>query len=428
MQTKVAKFAVQLCALALLAGCATTVAVSARFPARNPAAAELRKTAVWAFSGPGSRDFASALQAEITSARFDGAVYFTMVDGGQYEGRADAASAIEYGRRVGAEGVYFGQVMPGSVREEGYTGSGMRCVATNANGLCVKSAYVAVRCTRRVVTLEAQPSLVRVASGQVVYSSRKTASANTSWCEGGQPPATDQMMFAAARRQITTQIRLDIAPYNATLQATLKESSSGLPDGADTAFAAAVASAKKGDMGEACRQWADVDKISPNHVDTTYDLGVCAESSGDYVRALQQYERARTLAPKADNDIAASITRAQRLVEANKGVAQMEEKRAAEAAEVRRQAEEQEKVRASQAKAAKAAQDARRAKLVATHGAANAALIETGQVKVGMSAAAARAAKGAPLEVIKVPGGDEQWRYKGSSITISKGKVTYVGR
>src|SRR4051812_24446479 len=66
----------------LLAGCETpTVAVSARLPARYPAAAELRKATVAGFDGPGGNSFAATLEAQLATIQFDGARYFTVMGG-----------------------------------------------------------------------------------------------------------------------------------------------------------------------------------------------------------------------------------------------------------------------------------------------------------------------------------------------------------
>ncbi len=421
-------YAATIAVAAILAGCATTVQVSARFPARNPSAAELRKIAVSDFEGPDGANFASALEATLASAQFDGAQYFTMVDSGHRGGRAEARAAAAYGRSVGAQGVFFGQVETENMHNEGFQGLQSQCALNDANGNCKKYALVQVPCVKRVLEMAVIPTLVNVSNAQVVYSSRKGATSDASWCQGENPPLSDDQMVAAARNTILNDIRLDVAPYNATLRATLKESNDGLPEDAAKQFDAAVASAKKNDMGEACRVWGEVDKISPNHPWTVYDLGVCAESNGNYASALTLYQRARTLSPKADNDIAASVARAQQLLGAHGELAREQKVRDDQAAVVRRQAADQERQRKTQAHADKAARDAKHAQLVAKFGGQDATLIESGQVRVGMTMAAVLATRGNPSRREKVPPDSELWHYGSAEIGFTKGKVTHIGQ
>jgi hypothetical protein len=411
-----------------LSGCSTTVQVSARFPARNPDAAELRRIAVADFDGPDGNEFANALESSLASAQFDGAQYFTIVDTGNRSIRVEAKAASAYGRSVGAQGVYLGHVQTQSFQNQAFEGTVMVCVNTDANGNCTKLGVQVVPCTKRVLQMSVLPMLVKVANGQVVYSARKFASTDTSWCQGQGQQVGDNELVYGARNQILNDLRLDVAPYNATLQATIKESDDGLPDQAAKQFDAAVDAAKKHDMGEACRLWGEVDRSSADHPWTVYDLGVCAETNGDYTRALGLYLRARTLAPKVDSDVAESIARAQKLIGAHGELAREEKVRSDQVAAARKQAAEQERERQQQAKAAKAAQEAKHAKLVATYGAKNAGYVEAGEIHVGMSAAAVIAAKGNPSRREKVPPNSELWHYGSQEIGFTNGKVTHIGQ
>jgi len=71
--------------------------------------------------------------------------------------------------------------------------------------------------------------------------------------------------------------------------------------------------------------------------------------------------------------------------------------------------------------------EARHKQLVDTYGQAQADAIEGHTVLVGMSKDAVREALGAPDRVDTIPPDDEMWVYGPQRISISKGKVTYVG-
>lgn len=299
-----------------LAACGTTVQVQARFPANNPDAAQLRRVAVADFNGPEGDYFASSFEAMVGSAEFDGGRYFTLVDSGSRGHGAEARYAAEYGRRVGAEGVYFGQLASANFDNSRYEQTENRCVEKDKDGKCTRKERFVIPCLRRSFRMEVFASLVSVRSSNVVYSTRKSASSETSWCRGEAQPISDDDMANGAMNRILADIRPDIAPYNTVLHATVIEKKDGLSDADGKNFDLAVKSAGKGDMREACRLWGDVAAANPAHPWTAYNLGICAEANGDFSGALARYERARTLAPVANNDINESINRAHSLVAA----------------------------------------------------------------------------------------------------------------
>jgi len=297
-------------ALFTVAACSTTVDISARFPPRYAETANLRKIAVANFDGYGGPEFQAVLRNELYSAQFDGQTYFNVVAGG---GPADPGAAAAFGRSVGAQAVILGTV-GSDFRTDQYQGSEQRCVDKDGDK-CRKYKSFPIPCWRRNVDLMVTPSLVNVASGRVVYSAQKRAHREASWCANQTPPGSDLDLVSDAQREIASDIRRDIAPYNTTLSATLKTKGEGLSADLKTRFAAAVKSASSGDMGGACEAWKAIDAAQPGNLDTVYDLGVCFESAGDYPRALTQYRKAQGLAP-ADKEVGASLNRASNLLDA----------------------------------------------------------------------------------------------------------------
>lgn len=300
----------------VLSACATTVDISARFPARYAETANIRKIAVAGFDGYGGREFQSALQAELFAARFDGQPYFTVVATG---GPSDPRDAAPYGRSVGAQGVILGTVGT-DFNTSSYQGSESRCVRWEGDK-CKEYKSFPIPCWRRTVDLMVTPSLVNVANGRVVYSAQKRASRNTSWCGNNSPSTGDLAMVTDAQRDILGDIRRDIAPYNTTLSATLKTKGAGLSDALKPQFNAAVKAASSGDMATACHSWTRINAAQPGNLDTVYDLGVCAESAGDYGKAMTLYRQAQSLAPASDSAIAESYARVQDLAAAKAALA-----------------------------------------------------------------------------------------------------------
>jgi hypothetical protein len=440
--------------LAILTGCATQVQVNARFPANDPRAAELRRVAVTDFYGPQGDRFAYALEAMLATAVFDGAPYFTLAASGERGRGAESRMAADYGRSVGASGVFFGQMQAADFHDEWYQGETTRCIRWESkdedkdhkdnkdnkdkdnkhdkdrhdkdHGKCVKWESVPIPCVHRIFDMEVFPMMVKVSTGEVVYSARKRASTDMRWCKPDGPPMSDDALVAGAIDRIVADMRQDVAPYNAVLHAIVKEDSKGLPEAIAKTFDAAVKAAGKGDMSEACRLWGEVDRLNPNHPWTVYDLGVCAEANGNYASAVAQYERARTLSPKPDRDVAEAIARAQTLLAAHQelkreghpsGVPQTVAPPAGSPAAT-----------PAPKPAPVAAVDPAHAKLVKTYGAKVAGWIEKHEVHVGMNAAAVFAARGNPASKEKVTDDVAVWTYGTQKIVFTKGAVSSVGK
>jgi len=299
-----------------LCGCSTTVQVHARFPANVAEAAPLRHVAVADFDGPEGDHFAYALEAMLAAADFDGARYYTLMAGGARGRGGDSASALRYGRDLRAEGIFYGRMQSATFDNFPYDVKETRCVKKDADGKCIRREDFFRPCLRRAFHMEVFPMLVRVRDGQVVYSSRKSAGAETSWCRGDSQPTSDDSMIDGAVYNILGSIREDIAPYNTILNATVIEKTDGLPEAGAKAFDAAVKAAGKGDLSTACHSWDAIHASQPNHAWTTYNIGVCAEANGDFAGALSLYQKARATAPKENSDITESIARAQNLIAA----------------------------------------------------------------------------------------------------------------
>jgi hypothetical protein len=301
-----------------LCGCSTTVDVAARFPANDPEAAPLRKVAVADFNGPEGDPFAYAMEAMLANAEFDGRRYFVLVDSGRRGAGADGVTAAQYGRSVGAEGVYYGRMQTVRFENFPWETSSTHCVKKDDKGKCIKKETVVIPCLRRAFQMEVMPALVNVRSGHVVYDTRKTASAETSWCYPDPQPISDGDMIDGAINRILADIRPDIAPYNTVLKATVIEIKDGLSDADGKLFDAAVKAAGKGDLSTACHAWDGLAANNSTHPWVIYNIGVCAEANGDFAGALTHYEQARTLSPKPNRDVAESITRVTDLIAAQK--------------------------------------------------------------------------------------------------------------
>jgi hypothetical protein len=404
-----------LCAAAALAvACTPTqVAINARFPANFPEAAELRRIAVAEFDGRGGREFTGSMQAELSRAVFDGQRHFTLIDG-------VSGPTAQAARQAGAQGVLSGSVSVNTSRQN-YTEGRRDCAARNQDNECVRWREYEVGCTATTINVSVSPTLLRATDSSVVYSSQKRAERTSRWCSDRQRNTTDDAMIGDMFNTIAGEIRRDIAPYNSVLQATISESTDGLPRELSAQFEQAVEAAKANNVPAACDTWRSIDAAQPDHVWTVYNLGICAEATGDYPGALARYQRSSELGGASNRAVSASIARVNRLMGAEQQLAAEEAtRRAAAEAEARRVAEA--------ARQAEAARNARRTDLTARYGATIANAIVAGQVVAGMTPQQVIEARGQPSRRETLTPTDQIWHYGSERVMFSNGRVTFVRR
>lgn len=448
--------------LGLVAACATTVNVSGRFPAKVPAAAELRTIAVSGFEGSGGDRFAAALEAHLASIRFDGQPYFTLM-GGAHERVLDSASAIRYGKSTGAAAVYFGRIdaVTESARVQRSQQSD-NCAEWKKNGKCKRYHEYQVTCEERTFTLTVLPKTVKVATGAIVYSRQSVGTAKTTYCPGSSGQS-DSELVSIAERAVLAAIGEDVAPQNKSMRAKISKDADGLGEADAASFGRAGDSMEAGNAAAACDTWKQIDQTSPGHRPTLLNLGVCAEIDGRYPDALALYESARA-EPVADADAAddgvmqqtlsvvtsvmntairadadAAINRVRGLISAEGELAEAEQKRAAAVAAGKQKladeaaaVEHQRAADATTAAKAKAAADAataqRRKDLADQYGEAAAEAILKGEILKGMSKDAVLAARGKPASKEVLSPSEEIWTYGDARVIFADGKVSYVGK
>lgn len=451
-------WAIRLLALGVVvgcSGCATTVNVAGRFPARNQAAANLRRVAIAGFQGRGGNDFAAALETELASAQFDGKPYFTLVGGGARDG-ADAISAREYGRRVGAIGVYFGQISE-QARSEPQSMVRSECARWD-NGICKQWYQVPVTCERRTVFVTVTPKLMNVATGEIVYTAEKAGQEQTTWCPGAARKS-EVVMVAEIQQGILRDIRMDVAPNVQIVHAEVMDDASGLNDAMSASFEEAVKQMKAGDTQHACETWSKIHDAAPSNMPTVFNLGVCAESAGRFTEALDLYNqagdllarasasaesgkgiggwlhsttaKAQALVDRPEDDITTAKVRVQRLIAAQGQLTAIQKARQAELAAIQNARKAEANRERRDAAAANRRQEelaaARKRDLIAHYGESATNAILKGGVITGMSKDAVIASIGKPQRTEHASASEVMWIYPSKEVIFTDGKVSYVG-
>jgi hypothetical protein len=420
------------------AGAAEKVVLTGSFPAQNAEASQLRRLSVGRFGGNSAGQIASALQAELGKAEGAEAPWFTISTGPAGRARGGAAEGVVTGN------AHF------AVEETQVERRTFDC-AEWAGKKCLR--YRTVACTVRLLNLAVDVQIERVRDNRIVYSGAKPIRDEISWCAGGVPPRTAQESLMQMALLSARQIKREVSPYTETYTVKLKEDTDGMAKPAKNRFKAAVKTSEK-DLQGSCATWESLRAEGSRNASLLFNLGVCAETRGDFDAAGAFYAESQSLVADGSKRTAEATSRVRLLAAAKQQALQQQVRRQSSeagqakadaqaereaknkaAAEARQKKLTQDRLRAQAAAQAAAQVNAERTqrvqqrqKVVAKHGAASADAIIAGRVEKGMSASQVQAAIGAPSRRERISPGEEQWFYPGRRVVFSAGRVSYVGK
>lgn len=227
--------------------------------------------------------------------------------------RALAGSQFELlGGRTGrdtAEGSISGSVSSG-VDESSFRKKEKKCVEKDDKGKCLKEEQVEVTCKRRIIDIKADIRIVRNTDGRIVYSQPKPFREEVSWCPGGGPGRTVEDVIEAAIRDVAGSLRGDVVPHVDTYKIRVRENTKGLSKEVANRFKELVKLTKRDPRG-ACAGWEAMRPEAPGYPSLLFNLGLCAEQSGEYEKALGLYQDA---AQAGANEGREGFERATRLI------------------------------------------------------------------------------------------------------------------
>jgi hypothetical protein len=312
-------------------GCATQIRVNMLQPAAYHEASLTKVVAVLPFDGPGGAEFAAEMEGVLNSINIDDKPYFTLVDRASSDktvselklsqsGLIDPKTAVKIGRLVGAQGIYTGVVGAYGWQDTPFKAKRSECVKREVRrgkdgrlyeGACIRWRTFYVNCIKRTASISGTPKLVEVETGRVLYARNLSGAAESSGCEDTRPAADGEALFTRAKETAQAQFRRDIAPYYVTREITLMDTGDGItaPE-AKEKLKQGIAYAGKGRLDMACELWGAARILSPDAVAIQYNLGVCAESRGDFEAALRLYRQADRLLGKPDDNITLALNRA----------------------------------------------------------------------------------------------------------------------
>lgn len=278
---------------------AESVRMTGRFAAPYRDAAMLDSVRVGRIGGEDGMQLALAIERALGRPDIEGRTHFDLLGG----------------RGGEADGLLNGNVVTG-VQETRFKRKEKDCVEREGgkrDGKCLKEEEVEKDCTRRVINVNADLRLAGP-DGRVLYSVSRPRRDETSWCRGQNPSRTTEEAIRGMIIDIAENVRRDIVPSVEDYSIRFRESTRGLPKPLERPFKDIVKQTQR-DLPGACAAWAAMDAQAPDHPSITFDLGLCAESAGDYDKALALYRRAAPLIGRGGNEATAGVERAQRLID-----------------------------------------------------------------------------------------------------------------
>lgn len=322
--------------LFLVSGCATKIKVNMLQPAKYHQASQTRTVAVLPFEGKDGAAVASELESVLAGVTIGGKPYFTLVDRMSINktlselqlsqsGLLDERTASTVGRMLGAQGIYTGTVTADDVNDTVTTQTRSDCVQYKTlrdkdgktyQGPCVRYVQRKVRCTERVASFSITPKLVDVNTGQILYAENLHDTAQSYACEDMGFVEAKEVLLNRVKENVKKRFRTDIAPFYTTEEITLMNSKEMIPTkNAVEKLKQGIEFAGKDRMDRACELWEDARTEAPDSPAILFNLGVCAESRGDFETALTFYQQADRLMMKPVDGITSALKRTQKAID-----------------------------------------------------------------------------------------------------------------
>jgi len=173
-----------------------------------------------------------------------------------------------------------------------------------------------IKCTERVASFSASPKLIDVNTGQILYAQNLSDTARSYGCEDGQPPESKEVLLKQVKDNVKKQFRRDIAPFYVTEEIALMDLNDMIPmKETREKLKQGIEFAGKDRMDRACEIWEAARCEAPDSPAILFNLGVCAESRGDFETAREFYRSADRLMMKPDDNITNALKRTAKAIE-----------------------------------------------------------------------------------------------------------------
>lgn len=315
--------------LATSSGPRTTIAVPVA--AGSAEAARIKNVAVLPFDGDYNRELTADLEGILTGVRLGNAPYFAVADRKALDivlkeirlsqsGIVNKEQGLRLGKLLGIQAYYSGSVTSPAYHQNYYQESRIRCAEEDSKkgflgfAKCKRWAETKISCTKAEAVYSFTPKLVDVETGRIVYSENIRGTSAANFCSDHAAPAPSRhQLVRTAKENALAAFRGNVAPSFVVLEIQLMSSAEGIGnDQAKRKLRQGLEFAKSDRFDRACELWQEANDLSASFVSSIYNLGICAERTGDYQTAAELYGRADRLLELPDERISASLVRIER--------------------------------------------------------------------------------------------------------------------
>jgi tetratricopeptide (TPR) repeat protein len=319
-----------------LAGCLATgggpkTTIAVPMPAGSAEAARIKNVAVLPFDGDYNRELTTDIEGLLTGIKLGDTPYFNVVERKALDtvlkeirlsqsGIVNKEQGLKLGRLFGIKAYYMGTVTSPAYHQNHYQESRSQCAEEDSKkgflGVpkCKRWVENKISCSKAEAVYSFTPKLVEIESGRIIYSEniKGTAAANSCPDQTTPTPSQSQLIHAAKENALAA-FRKNVAPSFTALDIQLMDSTETIGnDQAKRKLLQGIEFAKGNRLDRACELWQEANDLGTPAISIIYNLGVCAETLGNFQRAAELYRKADRLLDKPDERVSASLARMER--------------------------------------------------------------------------------------------------------------------
>lgn len=325
------RLVILLLGLVYLSSCAApTIQATKLVSARSFEAAKLKQVAVLPFDGNDGKTFSTEIEGVLAGINVGEKQFFSLIDRAKLDqiinemklgqsALVNPDTAAKIGNIAGAKGIYTGTVTSSIINNSHYKEERTRCAYNvtkydnkgNPYQTCGKYETYNVNCTKRHANFAFTPKLIEVETARIAYSNNISGESSSAACSDSQRPlASTTELLERAKKIAKDKFRHDVAPYYVNVKLNLMKSDDGIiSDEAKKKFEQGIDYAKNNRMDRACELWGEVRILSPNAPSVLYDLGICAEITGDLDQSQELYKKCDKCLGEPNKDVSDALHR-----------------------------------------------------------------------------------------------------------------------
>ena len=218
----------------------------------------------------------------------------------RFAGRDGQALTIAFERRLAASGHF--RLSPGGASEgvvSGAVSTGVesspfrkrrKTCAEKIEKKCVREVEEEIRCLRRTIEFQADVRVTDRVADRVVFSAPVSRREEGTWCGDEAPTQSAETIVRSMIDDVAGELAATFTPRTERYSVKVLESDKGMTKEQKAAFKASVKLTKT-DLPAACASWAEQDRAMPNYPSLVFNLGLCAEATGNFAEAERLYLR-----------------------------------------------------------------------------------------------------------------------------------------